>query len=191
MNNLNFKYFKKMNIKLLFSACYIIVIFSACNHEEKKQFGNVVLKEFDTTLLSIKSGCFKCVKGQLIYLPVYSNMPHDYNNQKYFTDMSAFAAIHNTDLTNKITVTQVLYFNTDGKLIHDYLSGKPKIISPLATIDFYIPFEDKNGTGANFLIEWKSDKPVNEPLIETITANLTTNQSAAFVNQGKIIREIK
>jgi len=124
-------------------------------------------------------------------LPVYSNMPHDYNNQKYFSDMSAFAAIHNTDLQNKITLTQVLYFNTNGKLIHDFLKGKPQIVDPLATVDYYIPFEDKSGTGANFLIEWKSDISVNEPLIESITAKLVSNQSAAFVNQGKIIREIK
>jgi len=163
----------------------------SCKKEEKKAFGNPIPSDFDTSLLIIKAENFKNVKGQLIYLPIYSNIPYVVDNKEYFSDMSAIAAIHNTDLKNKITLTQVLYFNSQGKLIHDFLQGKTKTLDPLATEHYYVPFEDKSGSGANFLIEWISQVSVNEPLVESITAKLITNQSAAFINQGKIIREIK
>jgi len=180
-----------MERKLIFLVLFATMLLFSCKQEEVKTFGAATPKDFDSSILVVKAPIYKGVKGQLVYLPVYSNIPFVIKNQEYITDMSAIVAIHNTDLANKITLTQVLYFDTEGKLIHDFLNGEKSTLNPLATVDYYVPFEDNSGTGANFLIEWVSDSLVNEPLIESITAKLTTNQSAAFINQGKIIREIK
>ncbi len=76
-------------------------------------------------------------------MPVYSNIPHlkkqDYN-------LSAFLAIHNTDLTHQIRITKVDYYYTDGKLIKDFISSDYQI-HPLATKIFTIPKEDQSGAG--------------------------------------------
>lgn len=170
----------------------IFILTVACSNPQKKQ---EVLKQevktFDTNTLTIKTAGYKMVRGQLLYLPAYSNIPSHIDTAEYHFDMSAFVAIHNTDLGNKITLQQVLFFNTEGKLVYDFLKGKPQVLEPLATTDFYIPHTDKSGTGANFLIEWTSEAPVNEPLIESITINLRSNNSAAIMSQGRIIREVR
>jgi hypothetical protein len=105
--------------------------------------------------------------------------------------MSAFIAIHNTDITSSITLTRVLYFNQGGKLVNDYLKKGNMKIDALATKDFYVPYEDQSGTGANFLIEWVADTLVNEPLIESVTTCLKPNNTVAVLSQRKILREKK
>lgn len=163
----------------------------SCTPNQPAPFTNGTPVTFDSTQLVIKTGPYKPVRGQLIYLPVYSNIPYVVSQDQFVADMTAFAAIHNTDLSSSITLTQVLYFDNDGKPVHDFLKGTPRVVPPLATVDFPVPLEDKSGAGANFLIEWVATDAVNEPLIESITAKMTTNQSTAFANQGKIIREIR
>jgi len=180
-----------MKTMLIDSNLLVVLLLFGCNATEQKIITDVQPMPFDTNSIAIKTSNYKDVKGQLLYLPVYSSIPYNIDTVKYLTNMSAFVAIHNTDLQNKIKITQVLYFNTDGKLVDDFLKGKVKILEPLAAVDFYVPFEDKSGTGANFLIEWQADSAVNEPLIESITMNLTNNQSGVILSQGKIIREIR
>jgi len=179
--------------KFVYTFSAIILFFSFSCGKKSNDFHQNKLKctDFNPNILSLKSDNAKNVKGQLLYLPVYSNIPYLIDTTRYTFDMSAFVAIHNTDLTHKISVTQVLYFNNDGKLVQDFLNNKPVVLAPLATKDFYIPYDDKSGTGANFLIEWKADTLVNEPLIESITINLKTSNSAAILSNGKVIREIK
>jgi len=172
----------------------LIVIVAGCGKpgmqvQTTNNFGKV--SDFDTTLVTLKTANYKNVKGQLLYLPIYSNIPFHTDTTAHEFDMSAFVAIHNTDLSSSIRIIKVLYFNTQGKLVYDFLKGEVKVLQPLETIDYYVPHEDKSGTGANFLIEWISDKPVNEPLIESITFNLKNYHSAAIISQGKIIREVK
>ena len=141
---------------------------------------------FDPSTLNNDFEAYKQLKGQLLYLPVYSNVPYQIDTLKF--DMSAFVAIHNTDLNNSILLSKVLYFNQDGRLVDDFLPNGTITIKPLATKDFYIPYEDQSGTGANFLIEWSADSLVNEPLIESITICVKPNNSVAILSQGKIMR---
>jgi hypothetical protein len=97
--------------------------------------------------------------------------------------------VHNTDLYNQIKITKALYFDTKGKPVYDFLADGEVALNPLETRDFYIPYEDRSGTGANFLIEWTSSTRVSEPLVESITLSLKPNQSVAFLSRGKVIRE--
>jgi hypothetical protein len=180
-----------MKKNIFYLSFIAILILFACNKTQKSKFPYDEVKELDTNSLTVKTSNFKNVKGQLLYLPIYSNIPFKIDTTKFEFDMSAFVAIHNTDLKNEIKVLKVLYFNTQGKMVYDFLKSETKTLKPLETVDFYVPHEDKSGTGANFLIEWISDDYVNEPLIESVTINLKTYHSAAIVSQGKIIREIK
>lgn len=143
--------------------------------------------EFDRSSLKAGLKPSQGTDGQLMYLPVYSNIPYLIDTGMF--DMSAFVAIHNTDLELPITLTQVLYFDQDGRLVDNYLEDGNMEIAPLATKNFYIPYEDKSGTGANFLIEWISDTLVNEPLIESVTLCLKPNNTLAILSRGKVIRQ--
>lgn len=173
-------------IRIIFFSL-VIFLFASC----AKESGNLPKAkesvDFNPETVSPSLKAFKQVKGQLLYLPVYSNVPYQIDTLKF--DMSAFVAIHNTDLKGKIYLTKVLYFNQDGKLVDNFLPNGTMTIEPLATKDFYIPYEDQSGTGANFLVEWRSDSLVNEPLIESVTLCVKPNNSVAILSQGKIMME--
>lgn len=161
----------------------------SCKDSKQRAALNPGTTDFDHSILNADLLPVKLVSGQLLYLPVYSNVPYQIDTIKF--DMSAFIAIHNTDLLNPIILTRVLYFNQEGKLVNDFLKNQKLKIAPLATKDFYVPYEDQSGTGANFLIEWVADSLVTEPLIESITTCLKPNNTVAVLSQGKIIKEKK
>lgn len=165
----------------------ILLQFASCVKESNNPSKAKESVDFNPASVSPSLQAFKQVKGQLLYLPVYSNVPYQIDTLKF--DMSAFVAIHNTDLNEKIYLTKVLYFNQDGKLVDDFLPSGIMAIEPLATKDFYIPYEDQSGTGANFLVEWRSDSLVNEPLIEAVTLCVKPNNSVAILSEGKIMME--
>lgn len=175
-------------MKEIYSLFLLILILASCRSQNNLHHGNSNQpKEFNPSSLLLSGNPAKEVTGQLLYLPVYSNVPYQFDSTLY--DMSAFVAIHNTDLFSPIYLTKVLYFNQDGKLVDDFLEDKKLKLEPLAAKDFYIPYEDKSGTGAKFLIEWVSDTLVCEPLIESVTICLKPNNSVAVLSQGKVIRE--
>jgi len=177
--------------RIIYTSLVQIIFLGACSTPPQANTETQKATDFDTSTLIIKSNPYKLLRGQLVYLPVYSNIPAHIDSSEYHFDMSAFVAIHNTDLKNKIVISKVLYFNTEGKLVHDFLNGELVELPPLATIYYYIPQKDKSGIGANFLIEWTSEEPTNEPLLESVTINLHTSNSAAIMSQGRVIRELR
>ncbi len=176
-----------MRKPILFIAAILLL---SCNHKEKQvAFSRGNLQDFNPTSYELKGYDTKLVRGQVLYLPIYSNIPHFMDSVKI--DMSAFVAFHNTDFTHSIKLQKVQYFDTKGKLVHDFLQNSFRELGPLETADFYVPYQDQSGTGANFLIEWRSDSLVNEPLVESVTINTKIHNCVAVLSQGKVIKEIK
>ncbi len=161
----------------------------ACKNKEKHIVELETHSKFDTNSMIIKeNNSFKKVKGQVLYIPIYSNISQIKNINDY--NLSAIVSIHNTDFSRNLKLTKVLFFNNEGLLVSDYLK-KDTTLLPLAAINFFVPYEDKSGTGANFIIEWVSDSLINEPLIESVMLNLVHGQGVSFTSTGKIIRELK
>jgi len=165
----------------------LLVAFMSCKNQESRMENSTPPNSFNPETLKIPDAGVRKLRGQVLYMPVYSNIPF---LEKKLYDISAFLAIHNTDLEKQIKVTKVDFFNTDGKLIKSFVSS-PQQINPLATMIFSVPQKDQSGTGANFLVEWMADQPVNEPLIESIMKDLSGNKGLAFLSYGRVVREIK
>jgi len=45
------------------------------------------------------------------------------------------------------------------------------------------------GSGANFLVKWKSQTKVNPPLIEGVMIGTRSGQGISFVSRGQVINE--
>jgi hypothetical protein len=133
------------------------------------------------------AGKYEKARGQILYLPLYSNIPYSEKSGDY--DLSGFLAIHNTDLRKPLRVSHIYYFDTNGDLIKDFLGNDTLELKPLQTKSFFIPEKDKSGTGSNFLIEWKTDSLVNIPLIETVMISLKGGQGVSFLSNGKVIEQ--
>lgn len=176
----------KILIRILLTGLWLISLL-ACTEKEHKS--SAPHAKFDVnTLLGQESNSVKKVRGQVLYLPIYSNIPYFKQGRKY--DLSAFVAIHNTDFNRSMKITKVMFFDNEGKLVSNYLN-KDTVLQPLAAVNFFVPEKDQSGTGANFIVEWASDSLINEPLIESVMIGLTNGRGLSFLSTGKVLRELK
>jgi hypothetical protein len=90
-----------------------------------------------------------------------------------------------------IEITLVDYYETQGKLLKKFID-KPVALKPLESLRYIIPQKDKSGgSGANFIVEWHSDKPVNQPIIESIMIGTQSTQGVSFTSRGREILDSK
>jgi len=128
--------------------------------------------------------------GQDLYLPIYSHIWHgDVNKsgQPAKTLVSVSVSVRNTDPVLPIRVLSAQYFDTDGKRLREYVPT-PKVIGPFGTLELFVPrSDDAGGSGANFLIVWKADKPASPPIVEGFHADLSMARSIAFTSSARAL----
>ncbi|MBL1209755.1 DUF3124 domain-containing protein [Geminocystis sp. GBBB08] len=140
----------------------------------------------NTEIINLHSD-FKPITGQIIYVPVYSNIYH--SNQQRSHNLGVTVTFHNIDLDNSVIIKSVKYYNNQGDLIDNYLAS-PVSLKPLASTNFYIEDNDtRGGVGANFLIEWVADKKVAQPIAESVMVSTASTQGISFISQGRIVKE--
>lgn len=130
--------------------------------------------------------------GQSLYLSVYSHLYHGDVNPKTGkpseTLVSTLVSIRNTDPRMPLKVTGARYYNTEGKLLREFLSA-PQTIPPLGTHELYVPRSDSSGgSGANFIIDWTAERPINPPLVEALHADIREARTLLFVTTARPIQ---
>lgn len=129
---------------------------------------------------------FQIAMGQTIYVPVYSHIYHD--DRQRVLDLAATLSIRNTDLTNSMIITSVRYYDSNGKLVKQYLQ-QPIQLDALASYDFFVNRTDTSGgLGANFIVEWVAQTKVSEPIVEAVMIATEFQQGVSFVSLGKVIK---
>jgi hypothetical protein len=124
-------------------------------------------------------------KGQTIYVPAYSHI-YSGNRERPFL-LTVTVSIRNTDPKQSIKITTVDYHETQGNLLTKFMET-PVTLKPLESIRYVIPEKDKDGgSGANFIVEWKSDKFVNPPIVESIMIGTRSGQGVSFISRGQAI----
>jgi hypothetical protein len=124
-------------------------------------------------------------QGQTVYVPAYSHI-YVGNRERPFL-LTVTLSIRNIDSRNPVTITVADYYDTKGKRIKKYLE-RPVSLTPWESIRFVVPQKDKSGgSGANFVVEWKSDKAVNPVLVETIMIGAESQQGISFTSRGQEI----
>ena len=128
--------------------------------------------------------------GQNLYLPVYSHIWHgetDKHGQPMKTLVSVSVSIRNTDPLKPIRITSAQYYDTDDKKLREYVTS-PKTVVPMGTYELFIPrSDDTGGSGANFVISWRSEKPANPPIVEGLHANLPVGRTIAFTSSARVL----
>jgi len=123
--------------------------------------------------------------GQTIYVPAYSHIYSGVGERPFL--LTVTLSVRNIDPKHKIKITSVDYYETQGKLIKKCLD-QPAILAPLESMRYIIPERDKTGgSGANFIVEWKSDKLVNPPIVESIMIGTQSQQGVSFTSRGRVI----
>lgn len=126
------------------------------------------------------------VNGEVVYVPVYSEIFH--TDVKRKVKLSATLSIRNTSIDNDIVVSTVDYYDTHGNLIRQYLES-PLKLKPLQTKIYVVEYkENEGGIGANFIVEWASEKVVSKPIIQTVMIGGSSSLGISFVCDGKVIK---
>lgn len=132
---------------------------------------------------------FKIATGQIIYVPVYSHIYH--HNRREIFNLAVTLSIRNTDLTNSLIVTSVRYYDSDGKLVKQYLE-RPIQLDALASYDFFVNRNDNSGgLGANFIVEWVAQTKISEPIVEAVMIGTDYQQGISFISPGRVIKSQK
>jgi hypothetical protein len=125
---------------------------------------------------------------QTIYVPVYSHI-YSGNREQPF-DLAVTLSIRNTDRKQAIRLTAVDYYDSAGKFLKHYLD-QALSINAMATRRYVVPESDKSGgSGAKFIVTWQSDRPVTEPLIESVMISTKTQQGISFTSRGRVLEAI-
>ncbi|MCX7180955.1 MAG: DUF3124 domain-containing protein [Proteobacteria bacterium] len=128
---------------------------------------------------------------QTLYLPVYSHVYHGdpgKDGKPAQTLVSTHVSIRNTDPQTAIRLVSAHYYDTVGKLVRSYVST-PVLIPPLGTHEIFVPRTDTaGGSGANFLIVWTAETPVNPPIVEALHADIREARTLMFITTGQPIK---
>ena len=124
-------------------------------------------------------------KGQTVYVPAYSHIYHG-NKESPFL-LAVTLSIRNIDPEQHVKITLVDFYETQGNLLKKYLD-KPISLGPLESIRYIVPQkETTGGSGANFIVEWQSEKQVNPPIIESVMIGTQSSQGISFTSRGQAI----
>lgn len=124
--------------------------------------------------------------GQTVYIPAYSHIYH--GNKETPLLLSVTLSIRNIDLKGSLTVRSVNYHETEGALVKQYIK-EPVVLGPLGSIRYVVPQKDNSGgSGANFIVEWYSDTPVNPPILESVMIGTQSQLGISFTSRGVAIQ---
>ncbi len=124
-------------------------------------------------------------KGQTVYIPAYSHIYH--GNKETPLLLSVTLSIRNVDPEASLTISSINYHETQGGLVKEYIT-EPIVLGPLGSERFVVPQKDNTGgSGANFIVEWHSDKPMNPPIMETVMIGTQSQLGISFTSRGQAI----
>jgi len=155
----------------------------------RKSFIVVVVFLLFGNTLAIAETDPKLSRGETVYVSIYSNLFIGSVNEKF--QLSALLSLRNTDPKYPVTILKADYYDTDGRKIKSHIY-QPVLLRPLASKYYFVEPQDvRGGEGANFLVTWKAEQDVNQPIIEAVMLNVYNRQGVVFRSPGQIITEHK
>jgi hypothetical protein len=125
--------------------------------------------------------------GQTVYIPAYSHIYH--GNKETPLLLSVTLSIRNIDPNDSVTISAVNYHETQGSLVKEYIK-EPVVLGPLGSERFIVPQKDNTGgSGANFIVEWHSEKAINPPIIESVMIGTQAQLGISFTSRGQAVKQ--
>jgi len=150
------------------------------------QAGQALPGNPDVTAVSLQEiDSIEPVAGQTIYVPVYSQIYA--HSERRRIELSVTLSVRNTALDGEMYVTSVRYYDTDGEFLREYLEH-PIRVAPLGSIDYIVREEDTaGGIGANFIVEWRAETEIGDPVVEAVMIGAGSQQGISFTSPGRVI----
>jgi Protein of unknown function (DUF3124) len=127
------------------------------------------------------------VRGQTLYVPVYSEIP--YGDRDQTLALTVTLSIRNIDRKVAVMARKVDYYNAKGELVRSY-AQEPRVLPPLAAVEFVIKASDRSGgISAGFVVEWESEHLCVPPVVEAVMISTASTQGISFSSQARIVEE--
>lgn len=115
------------------------------------------------------------------YVPAYS---HIYASGGAPNLLETTLSVRNTDHEHSLILHEVNYYDSQGRLIREYLSS-PSELPPLASAQFLQKqVNSEGGSGASFIVVWSSSRENASPIIEAIMV-ATDGGPISFTSRGQ------
>lgn len=119
----------------------------------------------------------------VIYIPAYSYVDVGDRGARRFS-LTTTLSVHNVSFRDSIWIDKVRYYDTEGRLVYDFLERKIAL-RPMQTHKVRIASSDTTGgSGANFLVEWEGPPGVPAPLAEAVHVGVSSTVGLSFVTRG-------
>ncbi|MBJ00066.1 MAG: hypothetical protein CME67_02445 [Halobacteriovoraceae bacterium] len=127
----------------------------------------------------------RLIHGQSVYVPIYSSIYNRFEGD--LLHLTAILSIRNTSPKESIVISQIDYYDTNGKRIKSFID-RPFSLSKMSSKDFVIPESDlSGGTGANFIVKWETQNKISAPVIEAVMIGSIGTKAFSFTSRGKEI----
>jgi len=126
--------------------------------------------------------------GQVLYVPVYSHIYQGDRESPVY--LAVTLSIRNVDPERPITILSADYHDSKAQLLKKYQEG-PVQLPPSSSMRYVVAESDKaGGSGAFFRVVWRSDGPVNPPLLESVMIGTKSQQGISFTSRGTALAEM-
>ena len=122
--------------------------------------------------------------AQTVYVPIYTYIGTGTDETQ---PLDSILGIRNSDPEHAITITSARFYDGRGNLVKEYFDTGPVELAPLEarTLQINKSEFDEIGAAANFIVAWKSDVPVYEPIIDAIMYGFINGKSMTFKSIGR------
>ena len=123
-------------------------------------------------------------EAQTVYIPIYTYIETGADETQ---QLDSTLGIRNSDPEHAITITSARFYDGRGNLVKEYLDTGSVDLAPLEARALQINKSDFGdiGAAANFIVAWKSDVPVYEPIIDAIMYGFINGKSITFKSVGR------
>lgn len=181
------KLFKGKAFGYVGAIAMVVLLLTSCTPSES-QPAKVVSSQNQSQEVSLDAN-YMTVMGQTIYVPVYSHIYH--GDRQAILNLAATLSIRNTDSSDPIVITSVRYYDSNGKLVKQYLERAIQLTA-LASTDFVVNSTDMSGgSGANFIVEWVAQTKVSQPIVEAVMISTESQQGISWISPGKVVESQK
>ena len=140
-------------------------------------------------IVPLKSLAGELLTAGTIYVPVYKSFYQSYGSTRDAYSLTSTACFHNTDPKHAIVVHTIEYFDSSGKLLSKLIDA-PITIKPWTSREITLQYSTQpEEFGANLIVRWKADQPVNNPLVEVLMVGQVLNRGVSFLTRGYAIKE--
>ena len=181
--------FQKLKFVVLFT---LVILYSGCEtdytdyEKQQKRYKEEIKKKNSKQehFQIFNQKMDETLERKVFYVPVYS---HIYISADNYIKMSISLSVRNTDLLKDLYIESISYYNTEGKLVKNYIS-QPHILKPMGSIDFIVDLDDMNGgNGAKFLVKFASKSNVAKPIVQAVMSHIVGNNNFQFITDGQLL----